>query len=119
MNFYEQINGDTCDDGCYRITTDNGSIYQVVVHQDRATTMQRLVHAAPTDPERGHPVLALYSDGDPIPVDAWRVSLGNAGAVFFFYAEDARQCERVEDYRGTVRRTSAVVSIERVESDAS
>ncbi len=118
MTFYEQINGDACDDGTYRITTVNGSIYQVVVHQDRATTMQRLVHAAPADPELGHRVLALYGDGDPIPVDAWRACVGNAGAVFFFYAEDARQCARVEDYRGTVRRTSAVVSIERVESEA-
>lgn len=79
--------------------------------------MQRMTGAALVDPEIGLPGGPLYGDGEVILVTSWRARVGNAGAVFCFHAEGARQTSRVENYGGTVRHTSAVVSIERV-SDA-
>lgn len=116
MTNYEQVSGDSCDEGTYVITTVNGSIYEVIADLDRAATMQRMLRAAPADPTVGLTGAPLYGDGEVIPLHSWSAHVGNSGAVFVFYAEDARQCARVEDYPGTIRRTSAVVSIEHIPS---
>lgn len=113
--YFDYVDGSSCEPGVYLITTVNGSVYEVVVTADAVATMRRMVHAAPIDPEYGIEGRSLYGDGEPIPLSAWSARIGNPGAVFYFYAEGARQAERVEDYPGTIRRTSAVVSIQRAD----
>jgi|LNAP01.1.fsa_nt_gb hypothetical protein len=58
--------------------------------------------------------LPLYGDENEIPLWEWHAIRGGYGATFIFYAEGARKCEDVEDYPGTVRRTSPVTAIARV-----
>ncbi|WP_449276640.1 hypothetical protein [Leucobacter sp. GX24907] len=113
--YLDEVDGSACETGIYLITTVNGSVYEIVVTEDAAATMRRMVHAVPPDPEYGRQGNSLYGDGELIPLIAWSARRGQAGAAFYFYAEGARQAERVEDYPGTLRRTSAVISIQRVD----
>jgi len=115
---YDYLDSDTCGTGTYLITTVNGSSYLIEVPLDGAMTMRRQRHAAPTDPELGVETPELYGDGDAISLFGWMAFRDPRGAVFYFYAEDARQCENVEDYAGSVRHTSAVVAIERLSPPA-
>lgn len=104
---YEYLDSDSCAPGSYLITTANGSIYRVDVSEAGTTTMQRSHDAAPD----GH-----RSDTKPIPVLGWVAFRDNRGALFYFYGDDAPRHQDVDDYICSVRHTSAVTAIERIDS---
>lgn len=114
VKMYDQIGSNECENGTYLISTINGSMYMLEVPQVGITTMRRLRHAIPVDEEQQALSLPLYGDESVIPLWEWHAIRGGYGATFIFYAEGARKCEDVEDYPGTVRRTSPVTAIARV-----
>lgn len=111
---YDYLDHDLAEPGRYAITTVNGTVYGIFVATDGRAHAVRSRERVPRDPEKGMDSFRLYGDGEEIPLLEWRVFRGNRGALFTFYAEGARRTERVEDYAGTIRHTSAVVAIERL-----
>ena len=115
---YDYLDHDLAEPGRYAITTVNGTVYWISVAADGRAHVVRSREQVPRDPENGMDSFRLYGDGEEIPLLGWRAFRDNRGALFTFYAEDARRTERVEDYAGTIRHTSAVVAIERLVSES-
>ncbi len=101
--------------GTWVVTTVSGSVYRVMVAEDRSATMVRGRAAVPADPEFGMPGIELHGDGEELELVSWSARVGpDAGAVFVYWAEERQNTvERSGSiYAGTVRKTSSVVAIE-------
>lgn len=111
---YDYLDHDLAEPGRYAITTVNGTVYLILVAANGRAQVVRSREQVPRDPENGIGSFRLYGDGEEIPLLGWRAFRDDRGALFTFYAEGARRTERIEDYAGTIRHTSAVVAIERL-----
>ncbi|MRG60678.1 hypothetical protein GE115_12480 [Agromyces sp. CFH 90414] len=106
-DFLERL--DATDLGSFIVTTESGSIYELRINADRAVMIRHPAVDAPLAADASH----LYFDNAPIECRFRTIRVGNPAAFVFTRADR----DDVPNYAATVRATTEVRSIRRLDSD--